>query len=47
MAFLKRHVSKIVLALAILAFVLGILLEEPVMILDHGIRICLGCIGIG
>jgi hypothetical protein len=47
MSFFKRHVCKVILILSITSFILGLVLKEPVMILNHAIRICLGCIGIG
>jgi hypothetical protein len=47
MKFFKQHLSKIILALSLTSFILGLILNEHAMILDHAIRICLGCIGIG
>jgi len=47
MQFFKRHLSKIVLFIAVSFIIAGIAMNEPVRIFDHAIRICLGCIGIG
>jgi len=47
MSLFKKHISKILLIISLASFILGLVLKENAMVLEHAIRICLGCIGIG
>jgi len=47
MRFLKRHVSKLFLAAAVLSLLGGLLAGEHNMFFTYAIVICLNCIGIG
>jgi hypothetical protein len=47
MSLFKKHIAKILLFLSLTSFILGLVLKENGMIMEHAIRICLGCIGIG
>ncbi|MCX5895397.1 MAG: CD1871A family CXXC motif-containing protein [Proteobacteria bacterium] len=47
MRFIRAYISEIVLLAAVTCLLGGMYLQEPIMVFDQAIRICLACIGIG
>ncbi|MFC1590986.1 hypothetical protein ACFL43_00525 [Thermodesulfobacteriota bacterium] len=47
MNFIMRHISEIIIIVALFCIVMGVVLGEHMTLLTYAVVVCLSCIGIG